>query len=140
MIISGGFVAGTRAGLAFNTFPLMNGQLLPDGLFSLSPLYLNFFEDLMTIQFNHRLIALLLFISIPVLWLLIQRSELQQRTRMIAHLLMLMLGLQIGLGISTLLFHVPVPLAAIHQAGALVLLTLSLLLNHELRKPPVQAA
>jgi cytochrome c oxidase assembly protein subunit 15 len=134
MIISGGFVAGTDAGLAFNTFPLMNGQLVPEGLFSLSPLYLNFFENMATIQFNHRLIALLLFIAIPVYWYFIQKSELQKRTRIIAHLLMLMLGLQVGLGISTLLFHVPVALAATHQAGALVLLTLSLLLNHELRK------
>jgi cytochrome c oxidase assembly protein subunit 15 len=134
MIISGGFVAGTDAGLAFNTFPLMNGQLVPEGLFSLSPLYLNFFENMATIQFNHRLIALLLFIIIPVFWYFIQKSALQQRTRIIAHLLMLMLGLQVSLGISTLLFHVPVALAATHQAGALLLLTLSLLLNHELRK------
>ncbi len=136
MIISGGFVAGTRAGLAFNTFPLMNGQLVPDGLFSLSPLYMNFFENLLTIQFNHRLIALVLFISIPIFWYFVQKSALQTRTRIIAHLLMLILGVQVGLGISTLLFHVPVALAATHQAGALVLLTLSLLLNHDLRKAP----
>ncbi len=140
MIISGGFVAGTRAGLAFNTFPLMNGQIIPEGLFSMSPVYLNFFENLLTIQFNHRLLAYALFISIPVLWFFVQKSQCQQRTRKIAHLFMLMLGIQVSLGISTLLFHVPVALAATHQAGALVLLTLSLLLNHEFRKAPAHNA
>jgi len=136
MIISGGFVAGTKAGLAFNTFPLMNGQFIPDGLFSMSPFYLNFFEDLLTIQFDHRMLAYALFIIIPVFWLRIQKSECQARTKLIAHGFMLMLGIQITLGISTLLFHVPVALGAAHQGGALLLLTLALLLNHELRNTP----
>jgi cytochrome c oxidase assembly protein subunit 15 len=135
MIISGGFVAGTKAGYAFSTFPLMNGQLIPDGLYSLSPLYINIFEDILTVQFNHRLVALALFLVIPVFWYFIQKSSLQTRTRQLAHGLIFMLGIQLSLGISTLLFHMPVPLAASHQAGALVLLTLSLLLNHELRRP-----
>jgi len=134
MILSGGFVAGTKAGLAFNTFPLMNNQFIPDGLFSMTPLYLNFFENILTIQFDHRMIAYALFIIIPVFWLRIQKSDCDPRTKKIAHLFILMLGIQIGLGISTLLFHVPVALGASHQAGALVLLTLALLLNHELRK------
>ena len=136
MIMSGGFVAGTKAGYAFSTFPLMNGQLIPDGLFSLSPLYINLFENILTIQFNHRLIALLLFLVIPLFWYFIQKSTLQRRTRLLAHAFIFILGIQVSLGISTLLFHVPVPLGAAHQAGALVLLTLSLLLNHELRRPP----
>ncbi len=138
MIISGGFVAGTKAGYAFSTFPLMNGQFIPDGLLSLSPWYTNFFENILSIQFNHRMMAYALFIAIPVYWLHIQKSALQQRTKLIAHGLLMMLGIQVSLGISTLLFHVPVPLAAAHQAGALILLSLALLLNHELRKtcPP----
>jgi len=134
MIISGGFVAGTKAGLAFNTFPLMNGQFIPDGLFSMTPFYLNFFEDLLTVQFDHRMIAYALFLIIPVFWLQIQKSEATARTKNIAHLLLLMLGIQVGLGISTLLFHVPVVLGAAHQAGALLLLTLALILNHDLKK------
>ncbi|NOY66394.1 MAG: heme A synthase [Gammaproteobacteria bacterium] len=134
MIISGGFVAGTKAGLAFNTFPLMNGQFIPDGLFSMTPFYLNFFENLLTVQFDHRMIAYGLFIIIPVFWLRIQKSPAQPRTKKIAHLFILMLGIQISLGISTLLFHVPVALGVTHQGGALVLLTLALMMNHELRK------
>lgn len=136
MIMSGGFVAGTKAGLAFNTFPLMNGQFIPDGLLSMTPFYLNFFENLLTVQFNHRMIAWALFIIIPVFWLRIQKSPAQPRTKKIAHLFLLMLGIQVSLGISTLLFHVPVALGAAHQGGALLLLTLALMLNHELRKPP----
>ena len=134
MIISGGFVAGTKAGYAFSTFPLMNGQFIPDGLLSLSPWYSNFFENLLSIQFNHRMIAYALFICIPIYWFFIQKSDLQARTKWLAHGLLFMLGIQVSLGISTLLFHVPVPLAATHQAGALVLLTFALLVNHELRK------
>lgn len=136
MILSGGFVAGTRAGMLYNTFPLMGGRFIPDGLFSLSPFYLNFFENQTTIQFDHRMIAYSLFVVIPVFWLKVQKSQLQKRTKLIAHLLLFMLGIQASLGISTLLFVVPVPLAASHQAGALVLLSLALLLNHELRKSP----
>lgn len=136
MIISGGFVAGTKAGYAFSTFPLMNGQWIPDGLMALSPWYLNFFENILTIQFDHRVIAALLFVVIPFFWYHIQKSELQSRTKWLAHGLLFMLGIQISLGISTLLLHVPVALATTHQAGALVLLTIALLINHELRKQP----
>jgi len=135
MILSGGFVAGTRAGLAFNTFPLMGNSFVPPDLFSMSPFYLNFFENIATIQFDHRLIAYALTLMIPIFWWRIVRSDLQQRTKTIANLFLLMLVIQLGLGISTLLMHVPVALAATHQGGALVLLTLAVLLNSELKKP-----
>lgn len=133
MIISGGFVAGTRAGLAYNTFPLMAGQFFPPGLYDMEPFYLSLFEDLTTIQFNHRMIAYLLCILIPLLWLKTRAYSLPDKTRMGLNLLLIMLAIQVGLGISTLLLAVPVALAATHQAGALVLFTLALLVNHQLR-------
>ena len=133
MIISGGFVAGTRAGLAYNTFPLMAGHFFPPGLFNMEPFYLNLFEDLTTIQFNHRIIAYLLCILIPLFWFRARVYSLSNRTRLSLNLLLLMLAIQVTLGISTLLLAVPVALAATHQAGALVLLTLALLVNHQLR-------
>jgi cytochrome c oxidase assembly protein subunit 15 len=136
MVTSGGFVAGTKAGYAFSTFPLMNGQWIPEGLMSMSPWYLNFFENILTIQFEHRVIAAILFIVVPVYWYFIQKSALQSRTKWLAHLLIFMLGIQISLGITTLLLHVPVALGVTHQAGALVLLTIAILINHELRKRP----
>ncbi|MBE9562518.1 MAG: COX15/CtaA family protein, partial [Proteobacteria bacterium] len=61
-MLSGGFVAGLKAGWFFNTFPLMNGQWIPEGILSLEPLWRNFFEDILTVQFNHRLLATLIFI------------------------------------------------------------------------------
>jgi cytochrome c oxidase assembly protein subunit 15 len=133
MVLSGGFVAGLKAGLAFNTFPTMNGHWLPPGLYALNPLWHNFFENLATVQFNHRMIAYLLAVAIPLFWWRAQTTPLPLRARRAIHLLPAMLVLQIGLGIATLLLIVPVPLAAAHQAGALVLFTLALFVNHELR-------
>ncbi|MCK4703863.1 MAG: COX15/CtaA family protein [Gammaproteobacteria bacterium] len=133
-IMSGGFVAGTKAGFAFNTFPLMNGQLIPDGLFSIEPLWRNFFENLITVQFDHRVLATALFLLIPALWLKTRKLELEPISKISIHLLLAALALQITLGISTLLLIVPVSLAAAHQAGAVILLTAALFVNQQLRR------
>ena len=137
-ILSGGFVAGTHAGFAFNTFPLMDGRLIPNGLFEQSPLWRNFFENIVTVQFDHRVLATLLFIVIPVFWFkagkLADRSELQPLARTGSHLLLVALALQITLGISTLLLVVPVALAAAHQAGAILLLTAAIFVSQQLHR------
>jgi len=133
MIISGAFVAGTRAGLGFNTFPLMNGTFIPPGLFSMSPFYINFVENTTTIQFNHRMIAYLLILYIPVLWYQSRKYVLAARTRGAIYLFLIVFALQITLGITTLLYEVPVALGAAHQGGALLLLTVVLYLVHEIR-------
>ena len=132
-VLSGGFVAGLKAGLAYNTFPLMNGQLIPDGLATLDPQWKNLFENVTTVQFDHRLLATCLAILIPIYWFVgIQRS-LSSGTRTAFHLLVLVLIVQVALGISTLLLYVPVGLAATHQGVALALFTLALYLSHRLR-------
>jgi cytochrome c oxidase assembly protein subunit 15 len=131
--MSGGFVAGTRAGFAFNTFPLMNGRLIPDGLFELSPLWKNFFENIVTVQFDHRVLATLLFLVIPAFWWSMRNTQQQSHIRTGLHLLLAALALQITLGISTLLLVVPVSIAAAHQAGAVILLTASIFVSHQLR-------
>ena len=133
MAISGSFVAGIRAGLAYNTFPLMNGYAVPPGMFALDPWYLNFFSNVATVQFDHRLIAWLLAFLVPWFWLRVHKSASPPRARLAAHLLLGALALQITLGISTLLLAVPVPLAAAHQAGALLVFTAALLSAHALR-------
>ena len=133
-ILSGGFVAGTHAGFAFNTFPLMDGQLIPAGLFALSPVWHNFFENIVTVQFDHRVLATLLFLVIPVFWFKAGRLELPALARTGSHLLLAALVLQITLGISTLLLIVPVALAAAHQAGAIVLLTAALFVSQQLHR------
>ncbi|MFA5913220.1 MAG: COX15/CtaA family protein [Burkholderiales bacterium] len=133
MVLTGGFVAGIHAGLAYNTFPLMNGHIVPPEIFMLRPWHLNFFNNMATVQFDHRLGAWLLALLVPWFWLSARRETLSPRARLCIHLLLGMLALQITLGISTLLLVVPVPLAAMHQAGAVLLLTIALLTNHALR-------
>jgi cytochrome c oxidase assembly protein subunit 15 len=123
MIVSGGFVAGTKAGLAYNTFPTMNGYWIPNGLYAMQPWWLNWFENPTTIQFNHRTIAWLLILAVPAFWAFAIRHVRDKPTRLAIHLLLAMLGIQVVLGITTLLYAVPVSLGAAHQGGALLLLT-----------------
>ena len=133
MAISGAFVAGIRAGLAYNTFPLMNGYLVPPGMFVIEPWYLNFFNNIATVQFDHRAIAWLLAILVPWFWVRVRPAPAPPRARLAADLLLAALALQIALGIATLLNTVPVPLAAAHQAGALLVFTAAMLALHSLR-------
>jgi heme a synthase len=133
MALSGGLVAGTRAGLAYNTFPLMDGYVVPPGMFALEPWYLNFFGNVTTVQFDHRLIAWLLALLAPWFWALTRREGVSRRAKLAGDLLLAALALQISLGIATLLNAVPLPLAAAHQAGALLVFTCALLAAHALR-------
>ena len=133
MVVSGGFVAGIRAGFAYNTFPLMHGHVVPPEIMLLTPWWKNFFWNMATVQFDHRLIAWLLAAAIPLLWWRISRGGAPRRARVGAALLVAMLAVQVSLGIATLVNVVPLPLAALHQAGALVLFALSLNVAHALR-------
>ncbi len=133
MMLTGGLVAGTRAGFAYNTFPLMNGRFAPPELFMLEPWHTNLIYNMATVQFDHRLLAYLLALAIAGFWLAARRAEgLSRRARITVHLLAAMLVVQIGLGIGTLLWVVPLPLAAAHQAGALLLFTCALMASHAL--------
>jgi len=131
--LTGGFVAGLDAGLSFNTFPLMAGQLIPDGLFMLSPLHLNFFENSVTVQFTHRVAAIATAFLVIAFWLRAGRTLGPGRARPAAHFLLAAAAVQVALGISTLVLEVPVPLAVAHQAGALALFTAAIWISHELR-------
>jgi cytochrome c oxidase assembly protein subunit 15 len=133
MALSGGFVAGIRAGFAYNTFPLMNGHLVPPGLFTLDPWWSNLFSNMATVQFNHRMIAWLLVVLVLAFWIAARRVAMAPRKRLATHALLGLLLVQVALGISTLLLGVPIPLAAAHQAGAVLLLCAALWNAHELR-------
>jgi len=133
MVLSGGFVAGNKAGLLFNTFPLMNGRFLPEGLLAMQPFWVNFFENMATVQFDHRLLAYVLCMVIPIYWWRTMQAKLPAHTRLALHLLLGGLMVQVSLGIGTLLLHVPVSLGALHQAGALVLFSLAVYCAHRLR-------
>lgn len=134
MVLSGGFVAGIKAGMAYNTFPLMNGHFIPPEIFMLEPWYRNFFDNMATVQFDHRLIAWVLAILVPVFWLKSRNLPINGTARLACTSLLVMLVIQISLGISTLLLVVPLTLAAAHQAGALVLFSTALWATHELHR------
>ena len=132
--LTGGFVAGIRAGLAYNSFPLMNGYLIPPEILSLDPWYLNFASNMATVQFDHRLGAWLLIVLVPCLWLAGIRAPLPAPSRRTLHVLLAVFALQIALGIGTLVMRVPVPLAALHQAGALLLFSAALVAAWQLQR------
>lgn len=123
VMMSGAFVAGLKAGFAYNTFPLMAGQWIPDGMWSVTPAYMNLFENPTTVQFTHRVIAIATFLAILALWLAGRRSTVSDAQRLWLHAVGIVAVIQVALGISTLLLRVPVSLAAAHQAGAMALLT-----------------
>lgn len=134
MVVTGGFVAGTRAGLAYNTFPLMHGHIVPPDYFALQPWHENFFSNIAAVQFNHRAGAWLVAVLVPWLWWRGVQSALPEGPRWMVHALLCAVFAQIGLGIATLLNAVPVALGTAHQGGALVVLTIAVALNHALRK------
>jgi cytochrome c oxidase assembly protein subunit 15 len=131
MLTTGGFTAGLDGGKIYNTFPMMGGALVPGDAFALDPLWRNFFENPTTAQFIHRWLAMLVALTVLILWL--RRERLPEDARQPLDLLGGMVAIQIMLGISTLLLAVPVPLAAMHQAGAVMVLTLTLWALHSLR-------
>ena len=132
-ITSGGFVAGLKAGFTYNSFPLMNGQWLPDGLWLMEPAWRNLFENITTVQFNHRLLAIALAATVVLFWWMGIRATRDSAVRTALHLALAAVAVQIALGIATLLLVVPIPLAAAHQAGAVLLLTAVLNVAHQLR-------
>ncbi|CAH9108596.1 unnamed protein product [Cuscuta epithymum] len=133
--ISGAFVAGNDAGHAFNTFPKMGDQWIPDDVFSVKPLIRNFFENTATVQLDHRILATATLASIGGLWWATRKLDIHPAIRSLIGSTVGMAALQVSLGISTLLSYVPVSLGTAHQAGALTLLTLMVLLNHTVRRP-----
>ncbi|XP_038685083.1 cytochrome c oxidase assembly protein COX15 isoform X2 [Tripterygium wilfordii] len=133
--VSGAFVAGNDAGRAYNTFPKMGDTWIPDDIFSMKPLIRNFFENTSTVQLDHRILATATLISIGTLWWSTRKLDIHPAIRSLIGSTVGMAALQVTLGISTLLSYVPVSLGSAHQAGALTLLTLMILLNHTVRKP-----
>jgi cytochrome c oxidase assembly protein subunit 15 len=133
-VVSGGFVAGLKAGMIFNTFPLMGGQWIPEGVGALSPWYLNTFENMVTVQFNHRWLAMTTGILL-LGWYIKGRSRFNDPAiNRSFKLIGMMVIIQLALGISTLLMQVPVTLAAMHQAGALILFSVMLINVHVLSR------
>jgi cytochrome c oxidase assembly protein subunit 15 len=125
-ILSGAFVAGLDAGKTWNTFPLMGGRFIPPGYGALTPWYLNLFENPAAVQFHHRMLGLSVLLGSLVLWRMGRRIAPFASRRALGALALLALA-QAGLGVATLLLAVPIPIAALHQAGAVLVLTAAVL-------------
>lgn len=136
-VLSGGFVAGLHAGLIYNTFPSMGGHWLPPDLWAISPGWRNLFENAVTAQFGHRVLATTLFIGVLVLWLACLRRAMPRPGRNWAHASAAAITLQFALGVATLLGQVPITLAALHQANALLVLGALTGFAFSLRHPPL---
>jgi cytochrome c oxidase assembly protein subunit 15 len=132
-IAAGGFVAGTRAGLVYNTFPLMDGRLVPADYARLHPFIRNLFANVAAIQFDHRLLAVTTFAAIVLVAAAGWRARLPKPAHIALWALLAAVAAQVTLGISTLLLVVPIPLAVAHQAGAVILLTAAIVFRHTLR-------
>ena len=125
-ILSGAFVAGNDAGLAYNTFPLMADAIVPPDIFLIEPLWRNFFETVPLVQLDHRLLAMLTVLVVVLIWAAALRWLGPVRARAALHAASAAVLVQFVLGIATLLTFVPVPLGAAHQVGAMAVFTASL--------------
>lgn len=128
-VVLGAFVAGLKAGLTYNTWPLMDGKLVPDGLFTLEPWWLNIAENITTVQFNHRLTAYLL--TGLVIWHAVSlwRHADDERIARSGIVVAAAVFAQAGLGIWTLIAageagEIPIGLGLVHQGGAALVLAI----------------
>jgi len=135
-IIYGAFTAGLKAGFGMNTFPTMNGEWIPSVAFSMTPVWHNLLENNFGVQFIHRTIGWLLLFGIGALWLSARRLQLSSAQRLALNLLIVMTIVQFTLGALTIVYVVPLTLAALHQAGAAALLLLSVSVNYSLTPKP----
>ncbi len=129
-IASGALVAGLDAGLTYSTYPLMDGEMIPNGLFSLQPWYLNIFENITTVQFTHRNLALII-LFLTILFSIAMLTSNPSKIAMVAVLcLIFVMFIQFILGILTLVNLVPFSLALLHQFCAIMLFTNLLFIVH----------
>ncbi|WP_455478928.1 COX15/CtaA family protein [Bartonella sp. B23] len=124
-IYFGALVAGLHAGKVYNTWPFMDGQIIPDGLFQHNPVWLNLFENPLTVQFFHRCFAYLLFITAVIHVLYVQKNAPYSTHARRAFFICMMIVVQAFLGVVTLLHEVPISFGLIHQSVALAILCFS---------------
>ncbi len=131
-IVMGALVAGLKAGLIFNTWPMMGEGFVPPGLFDLAPMWQNFIDNAVTVQFDHRIGAYVLFALAILLAVFAWRAG--GLLRIAGSLLLLAVTLQMLLGITTLVLEVPVVWGTLHQGGGAIVLLVTVYLMHLQRK------
>lgn len=133
VILSGGFVAGLRAGKIYNTFPLMGGQVVPPSYWQLTGFFTNAFENPAAAQFHHRVLAILTVTMAWVMWWIARQRDLPAPLARAVRNVAIVAIVQVSLGIATLLLAVPVAVAALHQLTAVALLGAAVLAAHAAR-------
>ena len=134
VILTGGFVAGLRAGKIYNTFPLMGGQVVPPGYWQVQGFLVNAFENPAAAQFHHRVLAIVTVLAAIAMWFAaVRRLEPAAVVRAQGRVAVAA-TLQVALGIATLLLSVPVAVAALHQLVAVALLGTAVLAAHTARR------
>ncbi|HVZ04349.1 COX15/CtaA family protein [Hyphomicrobium sp.] len=138
-VVLGAFVAGLKAGFIYNTWPTMDGQWFPSDYWT-KPAFLTFFESHAAAQFNHRLTAyFVVFVVLTELWFVL-RSPVDRRVRTTGIALAGAVLAQVGLGIATLLAHVPLELGVAHQLGGAIVFVLAIVHLHAIRRAAAAAA
>ena len=132
-IISGGFMAGTHAGQSFNTYPLMNGKIIPDDYYLEYLGYLNFFENIVAINFNHRWIATFTFLFVFSFFSYLFLKRNYTISKITIALVIIILIIQFLLGILTLLSNVNISFASLHQTNSVILLASLIYTKHQLK-------
>jgi heme a synthase len=135
-MLSGGLMAGLKAGVAFPTFPFIAGKIIPDGLLAVEPAWRNVFDNALTVNFQHRVLATTVLVVVVALFVVSRRMPLARSARLGFELMLGFALLQVTLGIATLLLHTPVALAAMHQGNAALLFASTLYASFALRRAP----
>ncbi len=127
-IFFGGLVAGLKAGYSYNTFPLMDGELIPDGLFDLQPLLINFLNNNIAVQFAHRVFGISILLVSLICVTVNYYSKYKINT---IYWVFIIATLQTTIGILTLIYVVPIPLASLHQGLAFILVAILMKAFHK---------
>ena len=130
---TGGFMAGTNSGQSFNTFPLMNGKIIPDDYFLEDLGMYNIFENTVAINFNHRWFSIFVFFYIIFVCFKFIKFDNKKVPKILVILVLFFLTLQVALGIVTLLSNVYLPLASMHQTNSILLLSTLLISYHQFK-------
>lgn len=129
-IIYGAFVAGLKAGLSFNTFPLMAGEWMPGNVWAMDPTWLNVFENPAMLQWIHRWIGTAILLGAAAFYIGLRRMKVRDELKLWGSALTHMIFIQFLLGVATLVYQVPVALAVLHQFGAAILVILMTCVAH----------
>jgi cytochrome c oxidase assembly protein subunit 15 len=133
-IVWGAFAAGLKAGFIYTTFPLIVGQLVPPDLLTLTPGPINFVQNMVTVQWTHRVLGTILLVAASLFFFRVRRMRADEMSRRFNIAFASLIAAQYLLGVLTLLYGVPVTLGVVHQATAMAIAAVWLTWMHHLHQ------